>query len=114
MRLRAYPIHRSRMARAQAPLPASGNTLSPRDCFHNTWLERIPLDSATCEKPTERPTFRLEPGSPIPVRGQLQGVHTLTTFVASILCSLDGFDANEAANPTAEEHQAFNDLLARS
>lgn len=38
----------------------------------------------------------------------------MTTFVASILCSLDGFDANEAANPTAEEHQAFNDLLARS
>jgi len=38
----------------------------------------------------------------------------MTTFVASIYISLDGCSANDASPPDADEHQAFNDLLARS
>src|SRR6187401_2865021 len=35
-------------------------------------------------------------------------------FIASLLGSVDGFDANDEFAPTAEEHQVFNDLLART
>jgi riboflavin biosynthesis pyrimidine reductase len=35
-------------------------------------------------------------------------------FVASLLMSVDGFDGNAGFAPTSEEHQVFNDLLART
>ncbi len=35
-------------------------------------------------------------------------------FIASLLSSVDGFDANDQFTPTAEDHQVFNDLLART
>lgn len=35
-------------------------------------------------------------------------------FVASLLISVDGFDGNDVFAPTSEEHQVFNDLLART
>jgi dihydrofolate reductase len=35
-------------------------------------------------------------------------------FVASLLMSVDGFDGNDVFAPTGEEHQVFNDLLART
>ncbi len=35
-------------------------------------------------------------------------------FVASLLMSVDGFDANTHFTPTSEDHQVFNDLLART
>jgi dihydrofolate reductase len=35
-------------------------------------------------------------------------------FIASLLSSVDGFDANDEFAPTAEEHQVFNDLFARA
>jgi dihydrofolate reductase len=35
-------------------------------------------------------------------------------FVASLLMSVDGFDANTQFTPTSEDHQVFNDLLART
>jgi len=35
-------------------------------------------------------------------------------FIASLLISVDGFDSNDVFAPTSEEHQVFNDLLART
>jgi dihydrofolate reductase len=35
-------------------------------------------------------------------------------FVASLMMSVDGFDANADFTPTSEDHQVFNDLLART
>jgi dihydrofolate reductase len=35
-------------------------------------------------------------------------------FVASLLMTVDGFDGNDVFAPTADEHQVFNDLLART
>lgn len=35
-------------------------------------------------------------------------------FVASLLMSVDGFDGNAEFRPTREDHQVFNDLLART
>ena len=35
-------------------------------------------------------------------------------FIASLLISVDGFDANTQFEPTIEDHQVFNDLLART
>ncbi len=35
-------------------------------------------------------------------------------FVASLLTTVDGFDGNDHFEPTSEEHQVFNDLLART
>lgn len=36
------------------------------------------------------------------------------TFVASLLMTVDGFDGNEVFEPTGEDHQVFNDQLARA
>ncbi len=35
-------------------------------------------------------------------------------FVASLLMTVDGFDGNDVFDPTGEEHQVFNDSLARA
>jgi len=35
-------------------------------------------------------------------------------FVASLLASVDGFDGNDHFTPTSDDHQVFNDLLART
>lgn len=35
-------------------------------------------------------------------------------FVASLLMTVDGFDGNTDFTPTSEDHQVFNDLLART
>ncbi len=35
-------------------------------------------------------------------------------FVASLLMTVDGFDGNDVFAPTSEEHQVFNDSLARA
>ncbi len=35
-------------------------------------------------------------------------------FVASLLISVDGFEGNEVFEPTGEDHQVFNDQLARA
>ena len=34
-------------------------------------------------------------------------------FVASLLMTVDGFDGNDDFTPASEEHQVFNDSLAR-
>lgn len=38
----------------------------------------------------------------------------MRTFVASLLMTVDGFDGNDQFEPTGEEHQVFNDALARA
>jgi dihydrofolate reductase len=40
--------------------------------------------------------------------------HSVGRFVASLLMSVDGFDANTDFSPDADDHQVFNDLLART
>lgn len=35
-------------------------------------------------------------------------------FIASLLMTVDGFDGNDDFAPTSEEHQVFNDSLARA
>ena len=35
-------------------------------------------------------------------------------FVASLLMTVDGFDGNDEFEPSSEEHQVFNDSLARA
>lgn len=41
-------------------------------------------------------------------------VQSMGQFVASLLMTVDGFDGNNVFEPTAGEHQVFNDLFART